>query len=127
MSDAIVTPEQCRQRLLKCDNAMTAAELDLRRARDAEVAALHAYQAAQRRAMLSSERPIVTRGGVTTAERDAWVDDKAAEEHRKADIARVVREAAADHLRVVRDQGMFAMALLKSVDSAYAMSGPVNR
>ena len=125
MSDD-VTPEAARRRLLSCDNAMAAAELDLRRARDAEVDALHTYQAAQRRAMLSKDRPMVSRGGVTTAERDAWVDDQAAGEQRVADVARVRRESAADHLRVVRDQGMLCMALLRSLDAAYAMAGRVN-
>ena len=71
MSDD-VTPEAARRRLLSCDNAMTAAELDLRRARDAEVEALHTYQASQRRAMLSEECPAVTRGSPRAKGTRGW-------------------------------------------------------
>lgn len=123
MSDHPLTPAAAERRLVALDNAMTAAELQLRRARDAEVDKKHEYEAAKRRAFLSAECPKPTRGGYTVADREVWVDDQCAEEQRAYDIATAAREAAQDHHRTVRDQAMVAMALLRSVSTAFNMSG----
>ena len=118
-----LTPEDAERRLLALDNEMTLAELALRRARDAEVEKKHTYEAAKRRAFLSAECPKPSRGGYTVADRDVWVDDRCAVEQRAYDIAAAAREGAQDHHRTVRDQAMVAMALLRSVSTAFNMSG----
>ena len=121
MSDE--TPETARLRITRCGTQLTTAEIALRNARDVEVEARHTYEAARRRAMLSKDCPKVTRGGVTTAERDAHVDDQCADEYRAYQIAEAVRQAAKDHLEVARDQGMLSMSILRSIDTAYNVSG----
>lgn len=121
--DHALTPVAAEKRLVQLDNAMTQAELALRRARDTEVAKKHEYEAAKRRAFLSAECPKPARGSLTVADRDVWVDDRCADEQRAYDIAVAAREGALDHHRTVRDQAMVAMALLRSVTTAYNMSG----
>lgn len=123
MSEHPLTPEAAERRLVALDTAMTQAELQLRRARDTEVDRKHEYEAAKRRAFLSAECPKPTRGGYTVADRDVWVDNQCADEQRAYDIATAAREAAQDHHRTVRDQAMVAMALLRSVSTAFNMSG----
>jgi hypothetical protein len=118
-----LTPVAAERRLLQLDTAMTQAELQLRRARDAEVEKKHEYEAAKRQAFLSAGCPKPTRGGFTVADREVWVDDACAEEQRTYDVAVAAREGALDHHRTVRDQAMVAMALLRSVTTAYNMSG----
>lgn len=123
MDDHALTPVAAERRLLQLDNDMTLAELALRRARDAEVEKKHTFEAAKRRAFLDPGCPKPTRGGYTVADREVWVDDRCADEERAYDIATAAREGAQDHHRTVRDQAMVAMALLRSVTTAYNMSG----
>lgn len=119
----VLTPADAERRLTTLDNEMAKATLWLRDARDAEVAAKHTYEAAHRRALLSKDCPKVTRGGFTTAERDAWVGDQCADEQRTYDIAVARREASADHLRTVREQAMVAMSLLRSANASMQIAG----
>lgn len=121
--DHALTPVAAERRLLALDNDMTRAELDLRKARDAEVLAKHTYEAARRRAGFDKECPRVERGGATVDMRKQWIEDRCADEGRDYDIKTAAREAAQDHHRTVRDQAMVAMALLRSVTTAYNMSG----
>jgi hypothetical protein len=65
----------------------------------------------------------VTRGGYTTAERDAWVDDQVAGLRFDYDRATVVREAAQDRLRVLLAQAEIVRSLGASVRTAYEMAG----
>lgn len=102
---------------------LTRSQQALATMRDAEVKAIHDYKHAYRREILSSECPKVVRGGTTTAERDAWVDDRCAQQEFDRDIATAAREAAADHLRVVVTQSSIAQSLGRSVDSAYRTAG----
>lgn len=121
--DHALTPVAAQQRLVALDTAMTQAELALRRARDAEVEAKHAYEAARRNAGFDNDCPRVERGGATVDMRKQWIDDRCAAQQRDYDIKTAAREAAQDHHRTVRDQAMIAMALLRSVTTAYNMSG----
>jgi hypothetical protein len=121
--DHALTPVAAEKRLVALDNEMTKAELELRRARDAEVDAKHAYEAARRRAGFDKDCPRVERGGATVDMRKDWIEDRCAEEGRTYDLKTAAREAAQDHHRTVRDQAMVAMALLRSVTTAYNMSG----
>lgn len=123
IEDHALTPVMAEKRLLVLDNEMTIAELALRRARDAEVNAKHAYEAARRWAGFDRDCPRVERGGATVDMRKQWIDDRCADEQRTYDVAVAGREAAQDHHRTVRDQAMVAMALLRSVTTAYNMSG----
>lgn len=107
----------------KLVNDLGKATLVLREARDHEVDAKHAWAAARRRAMLSRECPKVERGGHTTAERDAWVDDQVAALAFDYDKATVVRESAQDHLRTLREQAEIVRSLGASVRQAYEMAG----
>ncbi len=118
-----LTPVQIERKLRQLVNEMTKAQSALRETRDVEVVAKHAYERAYRAAMLSSDRPKVERGGYTTAERDAWVEEQAADLKEKYEIAEVIRKAAEDHLRVIRDQAMVVMSLGKSVNTAYNLAG----
>ncbi|MFN2636823.1 MAG: hypothetical protein ABR585_07350 [Gemmatimonadaceae bacterium] len=123
MSDDLTTPVGVESRLRALVGDLTHAQQQLALARDTEVRAKHAYEAAKRRALLSEGRPKVTRGGTTTAERDAWVDEQAKRECWQHALAESHREAAQDHMRVVRDQAMVVMALGKSVTAAYNVAG----
>lgn len=118
-----LTPVQVERRLRQLVTALSKAKNDLEQARNVEVDAKHAYQSARRRALLSSDCPKVTRGGYTTAERDAWVDDQAAELEMAFDRAEATRKAAEDHLRTTRDQAVVVATLAKSVNTAYQMAG----
>lgn len=125
MDDHALTPVAAERRLVALDNEMTRAELDLRRARDNEVEAKHVWEAARRRAGFDKDCPRVERGGATVDMRKQWIDDKCADEQRRYDIAVAAREGAQDHHRTVRDQAMVCMALLRSVTTAYHVSGVV--
>lgn len=121
--DHALTPVAAERRLVTLDTEMTKAELALRRARDEEVNAKHTYEAARRQAGFHKDCPLVARGGATVDMRKQWIDDQCAAQQRAYDLKTAAREAAQDHHRTVRDQAMVAMALLRSVTTAYNMSG----
>jgi len=123
VSEDLTTPVGVESRLRQLVTDLSHAQRALAQKRDAEVAAKHVYQAARRGAILAPDSPKVTRGGYTTADRDAWVDDNTANEHIRYDVAVAAREAAQDHLRVVRDQAMIVMALANSIRTAYSVAG----
>lgn len=122
MSD-LTTPAGIEDRLRQLVNDLARAQMTLAGVRDVEVDAKHVYEAAKRQALFSPNCPKVARGGYTTADRDAWVDEQAKVERRQYDLAVAKREAAQDLLRVVRDQAMVVMALANSVRTAYAVAG----
>lgn len=118
-----LTPIECERKLRALVTAMSQAQAELRAARDLEVDLKHEYEGAKRRAFLSADCPKPTRGGHTVADREVYVDDACAEEQRKYEIATARREGAKDHLQTVRDQAMVVMSLLRSVTTAYHVSG----
>jgi len=122
IQDAL-TPVMIEGKLRSLINDLGRARTVLAQARDNEVDAKHAYARARRKALLSEKSPKVTRGGYTTAERDAWVDEEVADLAFAYDKAVVVREAAADHLRTLRDQAEIARTLAASVRQAYELAG----
>ncbi len=119
MSD--LTPVMVESKLRSIVTELTRAQQNLSAERDVEVEAELAWKAAYRKAMFAA--PAVTRGGVTTAERDAHVEEACAGEYRVFRLAEARRKAAEDHLRVTRDQGVLCASLAKSVDTAYRMAG----
>ncbi|MEV0085235.1 hypothetical protein [Saccharopolyspora sp. NPDC050642] len=118
-----LTPVQIEQKLRQCVTDLTKAEQALRAARDAETHAEITYRSAYRRAMLSPDCPKVTRGGYTTSERDAWVDDQCSEQWEAYRLAQTQREAAQDHIRTVRDVATAVQSIGALVRTAYAMAG----
>lgn len=123
MNEDVLTPVQVERKLRSLVNDMTAAQQLLRDARDREVAAKHRAEREERLAFFSPKCPKVERGGTTVAERDAWVDQEAAEAREAYEVAEATRKAAEDHLRTIRDTAMIVMALGKSVNQAYGLSG----
>ena len=122
MSETL-SPVQVEAKLRALVNDLAAAQKALARARDAEVDAKHEYEKAKRRHLLSGEAPKVARGGFTTAERDAWVDDKTDDARFAYDKATVIRESAQDHLRTLRDQAECVRSLGASVRLSYELAG----
>lgn len=118
-----LTPVDIERRLRRLVSDLTRAQQALAQARDLEVDRRHELNRERRRALLSQERPKVTRGGFTTAERDAWVDDRVAALQLDYDKAVIARESAQDHLRVLRDQAEIVRSLGASVRQAYEMAG----
>jgi hypothetical protein len=92
---------------------LTMAQRAVARARDAEVEAAEAYRMAKVKARLSEDIPKARRGenGVTAADREAWVDRQTADERFAHAVAEAAREAAQDHLRVVRDQASVVQSM----------------
>ncbi|MCG5464171.1 hypothetical protein MED01_002336 [Micromonospora sp. MED01] len=124
---APLTPVSVERKLRTLVNSLTNAQSALAEVRDAEVSAKHTFERAHRGALLSGECPKVSRGGHTTAERDAWVEEKCAAEREAYDLAEARRKAAEDHLRTLRDQSVIVATLAKSVNLAYSMAGTGER
>jgi len=118
-----LTPLGIEQKLRSLVTELSRAQAALAQARDLEVDVRHEYERARRRALLSEKSPKVTRGGYTTAERDAWVDEQVTDLRFKYDRAVVTRESAQDHLRVLRDQAEIVRSLGASVRTAYELAG----
>lgn len=104
-------------------DALDEAREQLQAARDAEVDAEAAYRAVMRRWLLSDDCPKVRRNGWTVAERDAWVEDKAADEELEWKLARAARQAAAEKLKTVGKQGGFQQSITGSVKEQYRGAG----
>lgn len=118
-----LTPVDIERKLKSLVNDLARAQQALAQARDIEVDRKHELNRQRRRALLSGQAPKVARGGFTTAERDAWVDDKVSDLQFAYDKAVIARESAQDHLRVLRDQAEIVRSLGASVRQAYEMAG----
>lgn len=121
-----LTPVAVESKLRQLVTALSRAQMDLREARDDEVEKELAWKAAHRRALLDPGRPRVERGGYTTAELGAWVDEQCADEYDAFRVAEARRKAAEDLLRVTRDQSTVVQTLARSVQQAYATAGTVS-
>jgi hypothetical protein len=113
------------QKMRELVTELARAQRMLADARDDEVEAKHVWEAKRRRTLLSPDCPRTGRGveSVTTAVRDAWVDLRCEGEEHVYNIAVVKREAAADHLRTLRDQSMLVMSLSRSVQISMGLAG----
>lgn len=109
----MLTLGQIMDRLYAMHQELTMAQRAVARARDAEVEAAEAYRMAKVKARLSADIPKARRGenGVTAADREAWVDKECADERFAHAVAEAAREAAQDHLRVVRDQASVVQSM----------------
>jgi hypothetical protein len=117
------TPVDAEMRLRAIDEALDAAVEAVKAKRDAEVTCHGKYKDARRAAMLSPVCPKVTRGGTTTAERDAWVETEAAAAEKAYDRAKADREDAVDDMFKLKDQGAIVGKISDLVRQAYAMAG----
>jgi hypothetical protein len=106
--------------------AMWEAKKLLASTRDEEVEAETAYLSARRRAFFHVDCPVVVRGGVTTAERDAWVDDQVGDLEAKWKLAKAATQAAKDHMDTLRAQAILIAGLAKTTQQIHAGAG-VNR
>lgn len=118
-----LTPTEIEQKLRGLVNSMTRAERLLREARDEETDKELLYRAAHRRAMLSDKCPVVSRSGVTTAYRDAWVDEQCSVELRDYKLAQAKCEAAKDHVRTQRDVVSAVQTLAQLWKTAFSVAG----
>lgn len=118
-----LSPQDIEHKLRWLSSALTTAQKALAEARDAEVKARHELGRARRRMLLSGDCPKVTRNGYTSAERDAWVDERVADLQWAHDVAEAAREAAQDHLRVLRDQAEITRSLGAFVRVAFEIAG----
>lgn len=116
-------PIDCERKLRSLVNEMTRAERALRTARDDEIKKKHLHKAARRVAFQSPECPKPSRGGLTIADRDVWVEGQCATEERAYDDAVADREYAKDHLVTVREQATSVQSLLRSTWKAFEISG----
>jgi len=123
MNGDALTPVEIESKLRTLVNELGRARVALAQARDLEVNAKHEYKRARRRALLAGQAPKVARGGTTTAERDAWVDEQVSDLEFAYDRATVIRESAQDHLRTLRDQAEVVRSLGVSVRQAYELAG----
>lgn len=117
------TPPGAEAMLAELMKAMEAARRDLAAARDEEVATLHDYKAARRRAMLSAECPKVRRDHCTVAERDAWVEEQCSDEELAHELAKAARQAASDHLNTLRAQVSAQQSIARSVGDSFRADG----
>ena len=98
----------------------------LRQARDAELEAEEARDAAKWEALLSDECPqtgVKDGKRITVAYRDAWVAREIAREESAYRAAKVVRQAASAHLDKLNSQRSIAQTISKSVSGSYAGTG----
>lgn len=118
-----LSPVAIEGKLRALINDQTRAQRDLAQARNHEVELEHIYKRERRRAILGGDCPKVSRGGYTTAERDAWVEDRCANAEEAYDFAVAAREAATDHMRTLFSQSVAVSVLAKSVGQAYSFAG----
>lgn len=123
MTRAPWTPVDAEMRLRAIDESLEPVVEEVKKARDLEVTRHGEYKDARRAAMLSAECPKVTRGGVTTAERDAWVEREAADAEKAYERAKKAREDAVDDMFKVKDQGAIVGKISDLVRQAYAVGG----
>lgn len=115
-------PAGAEAKLQGYQEALDDAREELREARDKEVEAELARDAAYRWWMLSDECPPVgVRDGVrtTVAYRDAWVADRIAGEERAFKLAKAKRQAAATKLHTLGKNGGFQQSITASVRENY--------
>jgi hypothetical protein len=113
------TPASAESKLTALSEQLEEAERALAAARDAEVDAETARDAAKRKWTLHPECPVVARNAFTVAYRDAWVGEMCDAEETAYRLARKARQAAQEHLRRVEKQAMVQQSIAKSVGTSY--------
>jgi hypothetical protein len=120
------TPAGAEAKLETYRDALDGAMEKLRSARDEEVAAKDARDAAKRRAQFHPDCPKVgVFNGVrtTVAYQTAWIEEQITAEEREYQLKKLARQAASEHLKTLGKQGSFQQSLTKSVADAYRGTG----
>jgi hypothetical protein len=118
-----LTPIQIENKLSGLVNEMYAAQKTLAVARDTETASEIDYKRARAKTTLRSDCPKPTRGGYTTSDKDAWIDEQTINEWTAYKVATTAREVAQDNLRVVLAVAETVRSLGASVRTAYSLAG----
>lgn len=118
-----LTPVQIETKLSGLVNEMYQAQKTLAAARDTETGAEIEYKRARARTTLRPDCPKPTRGGYTTSDKDAWIDEQVIAEWTAYKVATTVREVAQDNLRVVLAVAETVRSLGASVRTAYSLAG----
>jgi len=118
-----MSPVQVEQKLRYLHDQLGTSTEELRKARQAELEAQLALTGAKARATLSPACPKVARGGCTVAERNAWVQLAIQNEDQAYETAKVMRQAATDYVKTVRDQLAAVQSIGASVREAYRAIG----
>lgn len=113
------TPPGAETALQSFSDALEPARIAVEDARNAEVLAKGVRDKARRWWLLSDECPRVARDAYTVAYRDAWVDSRIETEQDAYDAAKLARQAAVEHLKTLREQGIIQMGIAKSVSQTY--------
>ena len=120
------SPPGAEAALQSYSEALDDAVEKLRLARDAELEAEEARDAAKWEALLSDECPqtgVKDGKRITVAYRDAWVAREIAREESAYRAAKVVRQAASAHLAKLNSQSSIQQTISKSVSGSYAGTG----
>ena len=120
------TPPGAEAKLESYRDALDGAMEALRDARDAEVDAKNARDAARRRAQFDSLCPKVgVFDGIrtTAAYQTAWIEDQIVDEEHAYQVAKMARQAAYDHLDTLSKQGSIQQTVTKSVSDSYRGTG----
>lgn len=118
-----MSPIDLEVSLRKAVTELTRSEQALKDARNTETDAEITYQRAYRRALLSRRCPRVERGGVTVAERDAWVQQECAQEWEAWQVAKTACKAAEDHQRMTRDVTSVYQTIAGLTKTAMSLAG----
>ena len=115
-------PPGAEAALQSFSDALDDAVEKLKAARDAELEAEDARDAARWKALLSEDCPqpgVYDGVRITVAYRDAWVQREIDGEERALRAAKVVRQAAVAHLDKLKSQASVAQTIAKSVAGQY--------
>lgn len=120
------SPPGAESALQSYSEALDDAVGKLEQARNAELEAEEARDAAKWEALLSDECPqtgVKDGKRITVAYRDAWVAREIARQESAYRAAKVVRQAASAHLGKLNSQSSIQQTIAKSVTSSYQGSG----
>jgi hypothetical protein len=118
-----LAPREIEARLDSLIEEMYAAQKALAEARDVETAAEIEYKRAKARTTLRQDCPKPTRGGYTTADKEAWIDEQVMDQWVAYKIATTAREVAVDNIRVVFGVTESVRSLNASARQAYSTAG----
>lgn len=122
--DADMSPADVDRWLKRLYNELAWARIALKKARYAEVQALKAYKEAREPLKQHDDCPQPSRStGVSRDDRDDWINGRISAEYWDLEGKRVVRQAAEDYSRQVRDQVKCIQSIGANARQAYDLAG----
>lgn len=121
--DIPLTPVDVERKLRGLVTELTTAKQELAQRRDACTEAEILLKRAKVTAAHSDNCPRPTRGGVTVAEREAWLDTEVIEEWEAFRRAETAKEIAWDASRTVHDIASVVQSIAGLVKQAFSMAG----